>query len=317
MELGLNPALERLKNCRSVLLAGAGGGFDVFAGLPILFWLENHGVETTLANLTFINLDGVGEPWLLPGLKQVSADSAVSSGYAPEKHLCGWFAHRGAPRSIYCFAKTGVSPLRTAYEHIIERHQVDAVLLVDGGTDSLLRGDEQFLGTPHEDMLSIAAVQGLELELKMLTSIGFGIDTYHGVCHAHVLESIAGIIATGGYLGSFGLVAEMPEVRDYLDALAFVVAQPEQRPSIVNASIAASLEGTFGRVDPTGRTSGGTFWINPLMSQYWFFDAEAVARQSHYLNSLEGTETFGDVKATLLEYRLSTRKKRSQVPIPH
>jgi len=41
MELGLNPALERLKNSRSVLLAGAGGGFDVFAGLPILFWLAS------------------------------------------------------------------------------------------------------------------------------------------------------------------------------------------------------------------------------------------------------------------------------------
>ena len=317
MELGLNPALERLKNCRSVLIAGSGGGFDVFAGLPVLFWLEKHGVKTTLANLTFINLDGVGEPWLLPGLKQISADSAVSSGYAPEKHLCGWFAQRGAPRSIYCFSKTGARPLRAAYGEIIEHHHIDGLLLVDGGTDSLLRGDEQFLGTPHEDMLSLAAVRGLELEHKMLASIGFGIDSYHGVCHAHVLEAIAGLIASGGYLGSFGLVAEMPEVRDYLDALTHVVAQPEQRPSIVNASIAAAAEGTFGRIDPTGRTGGETFWINPLMSQYWFFTVEAIARRSRYLDSLEGTETFGDVKAALLAYRLSTKEKRPTVPIPH
>ncbi|MFF7988525.1 hypothetical protein ACFZDG_01885 [Kitasatospora xanthocidica] len=36
-----------------------------------------------------------------------------------------------------------------------------AVLLVDGGTDILMRGDEAGLGTPEEDMASLAAVAGL------------------------------------------------------------------------------------------------------------------------------------------------------------
>ena len=53
------------------------------------------------------------------------------------------------------------------------------------------------------------------------------------------------------------------------------------------------------------------------MSQYWFFEVEAVARQSHYLDGLEGTETFGDVKAALLAFRLSTKERRSRVSIPH
>ncbi|MEO1084517.1 MAG: DUF1152 domain-containing protein [Acidobacteriota bacterium] len=317
MELGLNPALERLKNSRSVLLAGAGGGFDVFCGLPILFWLEKHGVEVTLANLTFTQLDGVDEPWLLPGTKRVDWSSKGTEAYFPERHLSQWFADRGEDRSIYCFSKTGVIPLRAAYEEIIRRNSIEAVLLVDGGTDSMLRGDEERLGTPHEDMLSIAAVRGLEVAERIIVSIGFGIDAYHGVCHAHVLESMAALTASGGYLGSFGLVAEMPEVLAYLDALTFVSDAEGQRPSIVNASIAASIEGKFGRIDPTGRTAGETFWINPLMSQYWFFEIEAVARQSHYLDDLEGTETFGDVKAALLAFRLSTKKKRSRVSIPH
>ncbi|MEM1183086.1 MAG: DUF1152 domain-containing protein, partial [Acidobacteriota bacterium] len=196
-------------------------------------------------------------------------------------------------------------------------HDVDAVVLVDGGTDSLLRGDEDRLGTPHEDMLSIAAVRGLEADHKMLVSVGFGVDAYHGVCHAHVLESIAAITADGGYLGSLGLVAEMPEVVAYRDALSFVSDAPGQRPSIVNASVAAAIQGTFGAVDPTGRTRGETYWINPLMGQYWFFELEAVAGQSRYAESLEGTETFGDVKAALLAYRLSIREKRPRVSIPH
>ena len=33
---------------------------------------------------------------------------------------------------------------------------VDTLVLVDGGTDSLMRGDEEGLGTPHEDIASLA-----------------------------------------------------------------------------------------------------------------------------------------------------------------
>lgn len=43
----------------------------------------------------------------------------------------------------------------------LQREGVDTVVLVDGGTDSLMRGDEQALGSPQEDMLSIAGVSAL------------------------------------------------------------------------------------------------------------------------------------------------------------
>ena len=313
----MNPALQRLANCSSVLIAGAGGGFDVFCGLPLLFWLRTHGVEVVLGNLSFTDLDSVAEPWLAPAVKRVAANSRSDQTYFPEKHLTRWFAEQGEERVVYCFSRTGVRFLRSAYEEIMERHEVDAVVLADGGTDSLLRGDEDRLGTPHEDMLSIAAVHGLDVETKILVSVGFGVDAYHGVCHAHVLESIAALMGARGYLGSLGLVSEMPEVRAFLEALSFVCAAPGQRPSIVNASIAAALEGKFGNIDPTGRTRGDTFWLNPLMSLMWFFDVQAVARHSLYLPLLEGTETFSDVKTALLEFRLSTRERRGRQPIPH
>lgn len=50
----------------------------------------------------------------------------------------------------------------------------------DGGTDSLMRGDESGLGTPTEDMASIAAVNKLKVRTKILMCIGLGIDTFHG-----------------------------------------------------------------------------------------------------------------------------------------
>lgn len=44
----------------------------------------------------------------------------------------------------------------------MDRLEIDAVVLVDGGTDIMLRGDESALGTPVEDVTSMAAVAGLD-----------------------------------------------------------------------------------------------------------------------------------------------------------
>jgi hypothetical protein len=71
-----------------------------------------------------------------------------------------------------------------------------------------MRGDEAGLGTPEEDIASIAAVDALSVPTKMLVCLGFGIDTYHGVCHAHFLESVAAIIQDGGFLGSWSYVLQ-------------------------------------------------------------------------------------------------------------
>lgn len=74
---------------------------------------------------------------------------------------------------------------------------LDAIVLVDGGTDILMRGDEDGLGTPAEDMTSLAAVAGLvNIRAKLVASIGFGIDAYHGVNHVQVLENLADLERT-------------------------------------------------------------------------------------------------------------------------
>lgn len=45
MQLATLPLFERLASATTVLLAGAGGGFDVFAGLPVFFALRAKGVR--------------------------------------------------------------------------------------------------------------------------------------------------------------------------------------------------------------------------------------------------------------------------------
>ena len=50
------PFFTRLKRAKRILVAGAGGGFDVFSGLPLYFNLRASGKQVFLANLSFSNL---------------------------------------------------------------------------------------------------------------------------------------------------------------------------------------------------------------------------------------------------------------------
>jgi arabinogalactan endo-1,4-beta-galactosidase len=50
-----------LANAESILIAGCGGGFDVFAGVPIAQQLMRAGKRVTFANFSFTNL------WLCGG----------------------------------------------------------------------------------------------------------------------------------------------------------------------------------------------------------------------------------------------------------
>jgi hypothetical protein len=174
----------------------------------------------------------------------------------------------------------GVQPLYASYKALVDALRVDAVVLIDGGTDSLMRGDEAGLGTPQEDVVSIAAVDLLDVPTKLLICLGFGIDAYHGVCHAQFLEAVAALIQEEGFLGAWSLTAGMPEVALYREATEAVFRVMGQHTSIVQSSILSALEGRFGDYHATRRTAGSSLFINPLMSLYWCFWLDPVARRN-------------------------------------
>jgi hypothetical protein len=310
------PLFGRLAGCRRVVVAGAGGGFDVFAGLPLFFALRAAGAEAHLANLTFTYLGGTDARWVAPHLAEVTAETTGEDRYFPERRLAEWLRTRGDAAVVYALEKVGVAPLRRAWQALVERIDPDAIVLVDGGTDLLMRGDESGLGTPAEDMVSLAAVSRLEVRERLAVCLGFGIDTFHGVCHAHFLENVAALARGGGFLGAFSLLRAMPEAAAFLEAVAYAQERTPERPSIVNASIAAAVDGRFGDVSLGARTAKSELFINPLMTLYFAFDLAAVAQASLYLPLLEGTESIFEVQARIEGFRkgIAIRPHR---PIPH
>lgn len=317
MKIDILPFFEKLEPCRRILLAGAGGGFDIIVGVPLFQYLRGQGKEVFLASLSFSDLSKAAGRWL-PSNKRVLEVLPGAGGddyYFPERYLSQWFRERGETVPVYCFKTAGAIGIRQAYEDLIRELKPDGLVLVDGGMDSLMRGDEPSLGSPAEDMTSIAAVHKLDLPVRLLANLGFGVDVHHGVCHAYVLEAVAELTSQGAFLGAFSLLPGMPEFRAFTEAVEYVCTRMPGRESIVATSIVAAGEGRFGDFHPTERTRGSQLFINPLMSMYWCFEVDGVARRCLYLDYLLDTYDRWDVHRAISNF-LYTIKPREWMNIP-
>ncbi|WP_020525544.1 DUF1152 domain-containing protein [Catelliglobosispora koreensis] len=311
------PALfTHLEPARSVLIAGAGGGFDVYAGLPLAFALAAAGKQVHLANLTFTDLGDLGQAdWIEPRLAAVTAESTGGETYFPERTLARWLTGGPLTPVVYALERAGVQPMRANYRTLVQRLELDAIVLVDGGTDILMQGDEAGLGTPAEDMASLVAVAGIDVPVRFVVSAGFGVDSFHGICHSHVLENIATLDKAGAYLGALSISWQSPEGAAYLDAVAHAALHTPKYPSIVNGQIAAAIKGEFGDMHFTTRTGGSELFINPLMAMYFSFDLLGVYRKLLYRTALEPTVTRIQVGAAIERFRESiTIRPRRDFP---
>jgi hypothetical protein len=284
------------------LLAGAGGGFDIFSGLPIYFALKDLGIPVYLANLSFSFRHGeiTGERHGV-NIVEVTAASFGNEYFFPEGYLAKWFDRKRIRQSIYCFRPCGPPALFDSYKLLQQKLGFDTVVLVDGGVDSILRGDEAKIGTPLEDMCSLVAVNQLTLENKLIVCLGFGAET--DVTASHALETLAELMGKNAFLGATCLEADMPEVKRFKEATEFVFFEMRGYESVILSSILSSLEGKYGDHHRTRRTVGSELWINPLMPIYWGFDAELVADNVGYYEQLKDVKTIEQVSEVIKAYR--------------
>jgi hypothetical protein len=312
------PLFARLRDSESVLIAGAGGGFDVFAGLPLAVALMDLGKRVHFANLSFVTVDRLpAASRVMPGLAAVGPETSGDDGYFPERALAKWLWRNGFPDTVYAFAKTGVVPLRRSYRRLVKDLDLDAIVLVDGGTDILMRGDEASLGTPEEDMASLVAVSKVAVPTRLVVSLGFGIDAYHGICHAQVLENLAALTRDGHYLGALSIPRESREGTLYTDAVAYANKVTPQRPSIVQGSVSAALNGRFGDAHFTARTTDSELFINPLMAVYFSVELLGLSERLLYRDRLEGTGTIWEVALRIDQFRDELERTRPRQAIPH
>jgi hypothetical protein len=316
MNLNL-PILDQLSHCKNLLIAGMGGGYDVFCGLPIYFELKKHGVNAHLANFSFSDIESVDFGIRLSKtLVGITLKQERVFPYLPEFHLVNWFKEtRNEDVAIWCFHKTGAAPLTENYKILAEHLSLDGILLVDGGVDSLVRGDEAELGTAIEDLTSLYAINQLSgIQNRWLACIGFGAE--QNLTHAHILENIASLTKAGGFLGACSLTPEMESYQAYDEAVTFVQNREFQDPSVINSSIVSAVRGNYGDYHLTEKTKRGQLWISPLMALYWFFDFDCVVKQNLLLPEIEGTMLFRDaLYRVIAKVERSPRRPASKIPL--
>jgi len=295
------PFWSKIADSKRILLSGAGGGFDIYQGIPLFFTLRAMGKEVFLANYTFsaaddeagfdrIYRDNENEDDLL--VVVVSADKVeqqniMCKSYFPEYYLSLYFRSKhDIDVPVYTFPRYGHRSLKLGYEAVVEQLDIDTVIAIDGGTDSLMKGNEYQVATVEEDYNTIFAVEAIrnkKVTQKFLICLGLGVDRYHGCSDVSTLRAIAELTQSGSYLGCIQCLPHQQPCVYYREASEFTYQYMPDSISIVGTSILTAIEGQFGNKHWKGnyRTSGSKLFINPLMSIYWIFENHGVYERIH------------------------------------
>ncbi len=163
--VGFGPSFMRAladPKTRNILMCGTGGGFDFCHSALLVPELKRLGKNVVFLSYSFGLISNVTaetvfscKPEKGPFVKMVTAESKGPPNYQPEIGYCKSLDAQypeSAPHSMYtCYARDFVIlTLSQVYKHIVDKHDIDTLLMIDGGSDSLMRGDEHGLGDPIE-----------------------------------------------------------------------------------------------------------------------------------------------------------------------
>ena len=290
------------QNSKNILFAGIGGGFDIFGAIPLWVSLRNSEKKFAFSNYNPSYVKFTEAPDIYP-----------------ESQLNEFFKNNKFIIPFYVLPKIGVKPYVEMYNKIIKDNNIDTVVAIDGGVDSLMHGDEDGAGTILEDFANLIALDKVNCSTKLLVCSGFGTELEEDVCHHHVLENMATLVKNEGFLGSCSLIGSTEEFNLYKQACEWVWTQG--RKSHIQTKVISSVLGLWGDTNAYSDieanvvgVKGVKNYLSPLMAIYWFFKLDKVAEENVLYNQLVNTVTKTDL---LMAFRQTIdNKKRPKKLLP-
>jgi hypothetical protein len=285
----------------TVILAGAGGGYDIFGALPIYHKLVKFS-KIILVNYSFTELDLVKKyaEEIMPYLYKISNNQNIildNDDYFPEFKL----AKELGNSSMYLFVDYPTcQSMINGYNKIIElegnNNTIDAIYLVDGGCDILLKGTENCgLASFVEDMMHLKAVSYLKnINKKVVCAIGVNIDIAHGVTQLELDKRLDELKNQKILLDKWIFDKYDTAVKFYYDV--FMKSDPQN--SIVQSLICAAVDGFTECYTPTYLKSRIKENIVPLTVQtktMHFFNLEELAKTIIYLDIIQLDDSADEV----------------------
>lgn len=213
--------------------------------------------------------------------------------------------------SFLFFFQKVIKDLVRLYEKIKETHEIDTIVMFDGGSDSLMKGNEQGLGDPLEDSVSVGAASLLTDVKKLLFSVGFGADRYNGVSDFASMRAIAEVTKEGGFYGSMSVERDSIGFKFYKECVKTIYEQQKFR-SVLTSLVISAGQGNFGFIIPEDCgnriTREGQVLVWPLMATLFCFDIDVVAKRSLTI------EWIKDCKS-VMEMRVCLDKGRKSIEI--
>jgi hypothetical protein len=229
--------------------------------------------------------------------------------------------------------------LRNFYNVLALSHSIDAFLVVDGGSDSLMKGTEGHQthgpmvppGDQIEDAATVAAVFALPDDVapvRVMCCLGLGCDRFMGCSDADSLAAIAELTAAGrkaennieaqmlaassaseisGFLGVLAMERTSLASTTYRNMVEYLQQRQAFRSVIANSICASSLgkfgDGAKASADLAMRVMPGELDIWPFMSMAFAFDVRLVFRRSKLAWRLLRCKTVPEMYARQKEQR--------------
>lgn len=145
---------------KKTLIVGMGGGYDIYSCLP---WYLNLSDEEknlcTLANYSFTDdlyrYEKYDNEWIVEINEKIKR-TTKNKDYFPEHCLA-----ISLQKPIYAIRLIPNPILETEIEKFIVKHDIRQIILVDGGVDAMIYGDEKEVGSPLEDTQMIISTTNL------------------------------------------------------------------------------------------------------------------------------------------------------------
>lgn len=299
---------------QNVLLVSAGGGFDIFASLPIFYALNHYGFNvdflsysnTTISEASnYTSTEDFGY-----SIFSIGNEIKNNSSNFPELYVNN-FLKEGFEfeKSIYIInRKQTIENVITAYENLVKILNVNSIIVCGFGQKTICFGNEETDTDTINHIMNIAAISKIQNVSKAICNIGFESSPRSKLSFETSIENISLLAQRKSMLGGFQLESDMDEFVFMKSAFEYLINFGEHERSPLLERV---IMGVCGQVGTHEQDSGH---ISAIMGNTYMFELNSCAALNIISPNLFGHEDYVSAIQTGLSI-ISSQKKRAPVEL--
>lgn len=259
---------QQLSTANNVLLLGLGNN-DILSGLPIYYNLIKEGKKVHLANITNTELRSLNEhtdPIILDtNVLGVTSTIKFPSSNFVEGYLSQFFkASLNQDVIVWMLNKMSVQETKVALTRLMTHLNIDCIMLIDGGVDSMMQGNEGREALTNKFVTTtttLAAVQQIEELQGKVFSVCVNNTTIES---SFINDNLSNLALQGGFLGGCFIMNFMVSYKFMKGAYQYEKNNGQNVPELDH--LIKLTEVDFEEDE-----------LRPGLAQYLFFNPSALA----------------------------------------